>query len=143
MILFEKNLEIFQNCKIWQIFSRMHLKWYHFLQLSFHLIFEVFLAKIQKKFKVGKIRIYDEQKGYFEEKNAFIVLKGILNNVGAKFPRDSRVSSFEFSLCRLYRKITDASAYLYDHYSTTCFHIRYQSLHFYEINLVRGVGTLK
>ena len=46
--------------------------------------FRGFLAKNQKEFKVGKIRIYDEQKGYFEKKNAFILLKGILNNVGAQ-----------------------------------------------------------
>ena len=41
-----------------------------------------FLAKNQKKLKVGKSRIFDEQKGHFEKKNAFILLKGIFNNVG-------------------------------------------------------------
>ena len=36
--------------------------------MSFHLIFEFFLAKNQKKFKVGEIRIYDEKNGVLKEK---------------------------------------------------------------------------
>ena len=64
----KKNLQIFQNRYMWQIFSRMRLNKYFFLKMSFHLIFEVFLAKNQKKFKVGKVREYDEETEYFETK---------------------------------------------------------------------------
>ena len=45
----KKNLEIFQNRYMWQIFSRMRLKWYFFLNMSFNLIFKVFWQKSQEK----------------------------------------------------------------------------------------------
>ena len=35
-----------------------------FFKNVFSAFFEVVLAKNQKKIKIGKIRIYDEQKGY-------------------------------------------------------------------------------
>ena len=67
---------------MWQIFSRMRLKWYFFLE---NVISPYFLAKIRKKFEVRK---YEEETEYFEKKNAFILLKGILNNVrGRKISR--------------------------------------------------------
>ena len=50
--------------------------------MSFHLICEVFLAKNQKIFKVGKIRKYDEETEYFEIKNAFIFQKGTFYQKG-------------------------------------------------------------
>ena len=55
---------------MWQIFSRMRLDWLFLLKISFHLIFEIFLAKNQKKIKVGKVRKSDEETEYFEKKNA-------------------------------------------------------------------------
>ena len=61
----------------------MRLKWYFFLKMSLHLIFQVFLAKIRKK-KVGKVRKYDEETEYFEKKNTVIFLKRIFNNVGER-----------------------------------------------------------
>ena len=56
---------------MWQILSRMRLKWYFFLKMSFRLILRYF-GKNQKKFKVGKVRKYDEETAYFV--NAFIFL---------------------------------------------------------------------
>ena len=52
----EKNLEIFQNRYMWQIFSRTRLKWYFFLKMPFHLIFEVFLATIRKNLKLENMK---------------------------------------------------------------------------------------
>ena len=77
----KKNLEFYQNRYMWEIFSRMGLKWFFFLEMSFHLIFEIFgknqINKLNEKF-----RKYDEETEYFEKKNAFIFLKGFFNNVG-------------------------------------------------------------
>ena len=56
---------------MWHIFSGKRLKWYFFLKMSFHLIFQVFLAKIRKKFKVGNVRNYDEEAEYSEKKKRF------------------------------------------------------------------------
>ena len=39
--------------------------------MSFHLIFEVFLAENQKQIKFGKIRKYGEETEYFEKKKRF------------------------------------------------------------------------
>ena len=41
----KKNLEYFQNRYMWQIFSRMRLKWYFFSKMSSHFIFDVFWRK--------------------------------------------------------------------------------------------------
>ena len=41
-------LKLFQNRYMWQIFSRMRLKCYFFLKMSFHLSFEVFFGENQK-----------------------------------------------------------------------------------------------
>ena len=60
-MFFFENLEIFQNRYVWQIFSTMRLRWHVFLKMSFHLILEVFLAKITKKIKGGKVGKYDEK----------------------------------------------------------------------------------
>ena len=49
----------------------MRLKWYFFLKMSFHPIFEVFLAKIREKLKVGKVRKNDEETEYFDKKKLF------------------------------------------------------------------------
>ena len=85
-----------------QIISRMRLKWYYFLKMSFHLIFEVFLAKNQKKNKVGKIRIYDEQKRYFEKKTLSSFLKASSTMLeGAKYPGGSWVSCSKYSSMKL------------------------------------------
>ena len=40
-------------------FSRIRLKWYYFLKMSFHLIFEVFLTENQK-IQFGKTIEYEE-----------------------------------------------------------------------------------
>ena len=45
---FRKNLETFQNRYMWQIFSRMRLKWFFSLKICFHLIVEVFWQKSEK-----------------------------------------------------------------------------------------------
>ena len=42
------------------------------------------MATDLKNYKLRKIRIHDEQKKFLEKKNAFIVLKGIFNNVGVR-----------------------------------------------------------
>ena len=67
---FEKKFEIFPNGYMWQFFSRMRLKWF-FLKMSFHFIFEIFLAKIRKKFKVEKVRKYDKSLEYFQKQKTF------------------------------------------------------------------------
>ena len=77
----EKNLENFQNRYMWNFFCKMRLKWYFFLKMSFHLIFEGFLAKIRKK-KMENLE--NMKKQYFEKKNAFILLKDIFNKVGGR-----------------------------------------------------------
>ena len=61
-----------------------------FLENVFPPYFWGFFGKSQKNFKVGK---FDEET-VFWKKNAFILLKGIFNNVleGAKYPGGSRVS---------------------------------------------------
>ena len=69
---------------MWQIFSRMHLKWYFFLKMSFHLIFEVFFSKNRKIFEFGKVRKSNEETDYFEKKNAFFFLKSNFNIVGGR-----------------------------------------------------------
>ena len=69
MDFFEKNLENSQNDYLWQIFPRKRLKWYFFLKMSFHLTFEVFLVKMRKIIKVGKVRKYDDETDYFEKKS--------------------------------------------------------------------------
>ena len=82
MGFFEKNLEIFQNRYMWQIFSRMRLKWYIFLKMSFHLIFEVFWLKIRKKLRLEKLENMMKKRSILE--NAFILLKGIFNKFVAR-----------------------------------------------------------
>ena len=57
--VFFSNLENFQNPDMWHFFPNA-FPIVLFLN-SFHLIFGVFLAENQKKFKVGKIRKYDEE----------------------------------------------------------------------------------
>ena len=49
-------------------FSRMRLKWYYFLQMSFHLVLRFFGWKSEKNRKLEKIRKYDEETEYFETK---------------------------------------------------------------------------
>ena len=58
----------------------MRPKWFFFLKMSVHLVFEVFLAKNQKKFKNREVEKYVEETDSFE-KNAFIRLKNIFSNV--------------------------------------------------------------
>ena len=48
MGVFEKKLEFVIKCHVWHFFSRMRLKRYFFFKMSFHFIFEAFLAKIRK-----------------------------------------------------------------------------------------------
>ena len=79
----KKNLEIFHNCYMWQIFSRMRLKWFFSLEISFHLSLEVFLANIGKNLKLEKLE-HMMKKQTILEKNAFILLKGIFNNAGGR-----------------------------------------------------------
>ena len=81
----KKNPETFQNGYMLQIFSRMYLKSSNgfFLKNVFPSYFWGFFGKGQKKIKVGEVRKYEET-GYFEKKNAFILLKGIFNNVGRR-----------------------------------------------------------
>ena len=59
---------------MWQNLCRMRLKWYYFSKTSFHLISEVFFAKNQKIFQVGKIGIYDEETVFLQNKR-FHLLK--------------------------------------------------------------------
>ena len=80
---FDKNSEIFQNrYYMWQIFSRMRLKWHFFLKMSFPFFLRFFWRK-SEKIKVGKVRKYDEQTEYFG-KNAFMLLIDIFSNVGGR-----------------------------------------------------------
>ena len=91
----KKNLEIFPNRYMWQIFSRMRLKWYFFLKM-FSRLFMRFFGENEKKIKVGKVRKLDEKTACFE-KNAFILLKAVFKNVGgAKYPGGSRVFCLKF-----------------------------------------------
>ena len=53
---------------MWQFFSRMRLKWYYFLKISFHPIFEVSRLKIRKKLQLEKLEKNDEETEYFEKK---------------------------------------------------------------------------
>ena len=99
-----QNLVIFRNRFFFENFSESpHVANFFlecvsngiFLKMSFHLVFEVFFGKNQKKIKVGKVRNYDEETEYFEKKNALILLKGIFNNVGGrKYPGGSRMSCY-------------------------------------------------
>ena len=67
----KKNPEVFQHRYMWQIFSRMRLKLYFLLKITFRLNSRLFIGKNQKKFKVGKVRKYDEETEYFVKKNRF------------------------------------------------------------------------
>ena len=50
---------------------------------TYSLYLRFFRQKSEKKTKIGKVRKYDEGTEFFE-KNAFILLKGIFNNVGGR-----------------------------------------------------------
>ena len=62
------NLEIFKIATCGNFFSRMLLKWCFFSKMFFRFMFEVFLAKIGKKNKVGKVRKYDEETEYLRKR---------------------------------------------------------------------------
>ena len=65
----EKNLEIFPNRDKLQIFSRMRLKWYFFLKMSFHLFLRFFWQKSEKKLKLEKLEIKIEKKNNLKKKH--------------------------------------------------------------------------
>ena len=72
MVLLEKNLEFFQSRSMWHFVLECLSNGFFPGSVFFHLNCEVFLAKIQKIFKVEEIRKSDEETEYFEKKNASI-----------------------------------------------------------------------
>ena len=67
---FEKKIEFFQNRERWQICSRMLIKSYDSLKMSFLPFYEVFRQKAYNFQRWKKNRKYDE-KGVFLEKKTF------------------------------------------------------------------------
>ena len=67
-----------------------------FLKIIFRPKHEVFLAKIQKTSKAGKIRNYEEDRVFFREKKRVHVFKGLeQKREGAKYAGCSRPSRFK------------------------------------------------
>ena len=66
----------------WQHFSKVRLKWYFFLKKSFHFISDFFWQKSEKILGWKSLKIWSRNRVFWKKKNAFILLKGIFNNVG-------------------------------------------------------------
>ena len=77
-----KSLKFFKNATCGNFFLKCLPKLQFFFSKCLSTFFlKFFLAKNEKKIKIGKVRKYDGETEYFE-KTAFILLKGIFNNVG-------------------------------------------------------------
>ena len=72
----------------------MRIKWYYFLTMSFHAIWEFFLGKNQKTFKTGKNRNYNEEKEYFDKKTLSFEKASLSKWEGAKYAGGSRLSCY-------------------------------------------------
>ena len=77
-----KNLIFFKNAACGKFFSRMRLKWY-FSWKCLPTLFLRFFGQNQKKIKWEKLENMMKKQS-ISKKNAFIVLKGIFNNVGGR-----------------------------------------------------------
>ena len=83
-----------QNDKLWQVGTRLRVKWFQFLKTSSAFLCGVF-AKNWKKLKVWKKETMMENEFFFKKKNEFIFLKTSLKKWdGAKQTGDSVPASY-------------------------------------------------
>ena len=65
---FRKKVVFFSKSQSVVLFCRMRIKWNYFLEMFFDLIYEVFWLIIQKIFKIGKVKKYDEETEFWKKR---------------------------------------------------------------------------
>ena len=67
---------------MWQFFSTMRFRWFIFLEIVFRPYFWGVSSKNPEKYKVGKVRKFDEKTENYFKKYAFVFVNNIFKNVG-------------------------------------------------------------
>ena len=71
MVFFKKELRIFSESPNVAHFCRMHIKWYYFLKMFFHIIYGFYWLKIRKFLKLEKLAKMINEQSILEKKILF------------------------------------------------------------------------